>query len=408
MRRLFVVLLLVLIAAASLAYLAHFDTGYVLVELYGFTVETTVWVAALAGLVLLLAFYYVARALLIVMDLIAGLAGARARRREGFLARWRARRRLPTRRGVLAFFEGRWRDALRQLARGARRAEVPLLNHLLAARASHELGDEELAEGFLQLAAEVPDAAHAVAVLRATVALDRDRPADALSVLDAAGLDPRTQPAGVALLLDALEREGDWERIRELLPGARRHGVQREARLDALEERAFCNLATQPDLSHETLRNAWNALTRALRQQPGLVAAHAGALVRVGRVDDAARELTHALEQGWDERLVRAYGLLSATDARRQLAFAESQLDAHAREPELLLALGRIALRNRLWGKARDYFDASLRLAPRPETCAELARLCESLGEHDNSRILLARAVHGAIGELPTLPMPGR
>lgn len=408
MRRLFVVLLLVLVTAASLAYLVRLDAGYVLVELHGLTLETTVWVAALAALLGLLVFYYLARVLVIVADGFARLLSGRVRRRDGFLERWRARRRLPTKRGVLAFFEGRWRDAVRQLARGARRADAPLLNHLLAARASHELGDEELAEGFLQLAAEAPEAARAVALVRAAAALERGEHAAALAMLDGAGLDPRTQPAGVVLLLEALERTGDWERIRALLPAARRYRVQRETRLDSIEERMFRNTVEQADITHEAVRNAWNALAASLRHQPALIAVHAAALVRVNRSDDAARELAHALGQGWDERLVRAYGLLPARDARRQLAFAESLLREHARQPELLLALGRIALRNHLWGKARDYFEASLRLAPRPETCAELARLCDNLGEHEHSRALLVRAVQGAVGELPALPMPER
>ena len=56
MRRLFVVLLLVLAAAASFAYLVRLDAGYVLIELHGYTVETTAWVAALLVLLGLIAF----------------------------------------------------------------------------------------------------------------------------------------------------------------------------------------------------------------------------------------------------------------------------------------------------------------------------------------------------------------
>ncbi len=408
MRRVFVVLLLILATAASLAYLVRLDAGYVLVELHGITVETTVWVAALAALAALLTFYYVARLLVIVADALTRLLTGRVRRHEGFLGRWRARRRVHTMRGVLAFFEGRWRDAVKQLARGARSADAPLLNHLLAARASHELGDDELAEGFLQLAGEVPDAAPAVALVRAAAALERGEHVSALAILDGAALDPRTQPAGTALLLEALERADDWERIRSLLPDARHRRACAPARLDALEECAFRAVAAGDDVTPETLQTAWKAVEPRLRQQPGLIAVHASALARSGRADEAARELERALEQGWDARLVRAYGLISAQDVRRQLAFAESLLRAHAEQPELLLALGRLALRNRLWGKARDYFDASLRLAARADTCAELARLCEQLGEHEQSRALLARAVRHAVGELPSLPMPTR
>ena len=99
---------------------------------------------------------------------------------------------------------------------------------------------------------------------------------------------------------------------------------------------------------------------------------------------------------------------MPAADPKRQLALAESLLGKHPREPELLLALGRIALRNQLWGKARDYLESSLKLAARPDTCAELARLCEHLGETERSHALLVRAVGASVGELPALPMPGQ
>lgn len=406
MRRAFIILLLILAAASSLAYLVRIDPGYVLVELHGIAVETTVWVAFLAGFVLLIIFYYCGRVLVITADTLLRIVRP-GRRRSGMLVRWGARRRRPTVRGVIAFFEGRWRDAARQLSRGARRADAPLLNYLLAARASHALGDAARAETLLQLASEIPDATHAVALVRAGVALDRNEPAAAVSILDEAGLDSRGRPAGMVLLLDALQRTGDWARVRALLPEARRQRVRAAPQLDAIEERAFNAALDDPAATAEALEAAWSALAPSLRERPALVARHALALARTGRVDDAERRLARALKEGWDERLIRVYGLVPASDARRQLALAESLLRDHDREPELLLALGRVALRNQLWGKARDYFESSLRLSPRPETCAELARLCEHLGEHEQSRALLARAVRSAVGELPALPMPG-
>lgn len=408
MRRLFVFLLLVLAAAASLAYLVRLDAGYVLIELHGVTVETTAWVAALLGVSALLAFYYLGRVLVLLADLLARLLTGRARQRGGWLARWAERRRSHTTRGVLAFVEGRWRVAVNQLARGARQADAPLLNHLLAAQASVRLGDDELARGFLQLAGEIPGAGPAVALARAEAALARGESREALAILEGAALDPAAQPAGLALQLDALERLGEWARIGALLPEARRHKVRPEAVLDALEERAYRQLLAGDGLEPKALGAAWDAMPVRARQRPALIAAYAAALARSGRPDDAAAQLGAALKKEWDPELVRGYGLVPSSDPRRQLALAESLLGTHPREPELLLALGRIALRNRLWGKARDYLEASLRLAARPDTCAELARLCEHLGETEQSRALLARAVRASVGELPALPMPGR
>lgn len=408
MRRLFVVLLLVLLAAASFAYLVRLDAGYVLIEMHGYTVETTAWVAALLVLVGLVAFYYLGRVLVLLADLLSRLVTGRSRRRPGLLERWHARRRSHTVRGVLAFAEGRWRVAVKQLARGARHADAPLVNHLLAAKASAQLGDHELAEGFLQLAKEVPGAAKAVALAEAEAALARGENREALALLGGAALDPAGQPAGVALQLEALERLGEWARLGALLPEARRRQVRPEAVLDGIEERACRALLSQDGGKPEALRAAWEALPARARHRPALIAAYARALARAGAADEAATQLGVALKRDWDPELVRGYGLVPAADPRRQLALAESLLERHPREPELLLALGRIALRNQLWGKARDYLEDSLRLAARPDTCAELARLCEHLGETEQSRALLARAVSAAVGELPALPMPGR
>lgn len=407
MRRLFVVLLLVLAAAASFAYLVRLDAGYVLIELHGYTVETTAWVAALLVLIGLVAFYYLGRALVLLADLLGRLFG-RSRRHAGFLERWHARRRSHTVRGVLAFAEGRWRVAVKQLARGARHADAPLLNHLLAARASAELGDRELAQGFLQLAGEVPGAEKAVALARAEAALARGENREALAILDGAALDPAAQPAGIALQLEALERLGEWARIGTLLPQAHRHKVRPEAVLDGIEDRAYRALLSPGGMKPEALRTAWEAMPARARQRPALVAAYASALARSGASDEAATQLGAALKRDWDPELIRGYGLVPAADPKRQLALAESLLGKHPREPELLLALGRIALRNQLWGKARDYLESSLKLAARADTCAELARLCEHLGETERSHALLARAVGASVGELPALPMPGQ
>lgn len=407
MRRLFVVLLLVLAAAASFAYLVRLDAGYVLIELHGYTVETTAWVAALLVLVGLVAFYYLSRALVLLADLLGRLFG-RSRRHAGFLERWHARRRSHTVSGVLAFAEGRWRVAVKQLARGARHADAPLLNHLLAARASAELGDRELAQGFLQLAGEVPGAEKAVALAQAEAALARGENREALAILDGAALDPAAQPAGIALQLEALERLGEWARIGTLLPEARRHKVRSEAVLDGIEDRAYRALLSPGGMKPEALRTAWEAMPSRARQRPALVAAYASALARAGASDEAATQLGAALKRDWDPELIRGYGMVPAADPKRQLALAESLLDKHPREPELLLALGRIALRNQLWGKARDYLESSLKLVARPDTCAELARLCEHLGETERSHALLARAVGASVGELPALPMPGQ
>ena len=46
---------------------------------------------------------------------------------------------------------------------------------------------------------------------------------------------------------------------------------------------------------------------------------------------------------------------------------------------------GRISVRNKLWGKAKDYLHKSLELKESPSTYAELAALLSSMGDYESS-----------------------
>lgn len=99
------------------------------------------------------------------------------------------------------------------------------------------------------------------------------------------------------------------------------------------------------------------------------------------------------------------YGLLSV-DAGRQLAYAEKWLQERPNDPDLLLTLGRLSLRNAYWGKAQEYFEASQRQRPSGVVCAELARLFANLGEHNKSQLYYRQSVELLDKSLPALPQP--
>ena len=124
-----------------------------------------------------------------------------------------------------------------------------------------------------------------------------------------------------------------------------------------------------------------------------MVRAYVDGLARLGAQGKAEEVLYAAIKRQYDDRLVERYGRVLGRDPARQLAHAEGWLKDHPQNPVLLLALGRLSLRNELWGKARDYFEASLRFDHRPETCAELARLLAQLGDTESSNRLFQQGV---------------
>ena len=73
---------------------------------------------------------------------------------------------------------------------------------------------------------------------------------------------------------------------------------------------------------------------------------------------------------------------------------------------ELLLCLGRLSARDKLWGKARDYFERAYRLEPGGEVCAELGRLLIALGEPKVAAAYYREGLTLSESGLPDLPMP--
>jgi HemY protein len=59
----------------------------------------------------------------------------------------------------------------------------------------------------------------------------------------------------------------------------------------------------------------------------------------------------------------------------------EKWLREHARDPSLLLTLGKLCMKQGLWGKAQSYIEASLALEPTHEGHMTLAALMERIGK---------------------------
>ena len=156
----------------------------------------------------------------------------------------------------------------------------------------------------------------------------------------------------------------------------------------------------------DRLHKAWKGLSEARRREPDIVAMYATSLSAAGAESEAEKVLLRQLKKDWSPQLVRLYGLVRGEDVYKQLIIAEGWLKERPNDGELLLCAGRLALRNQLWGKARDYFQASHKLLQTPETCAELGRLLAALGEHAQSNGYFQRGLLLSEQDLPELPMP--
>jgi HemY protein len=343
-------LLLLVIVAAVAAFGWHWvaeDPGYVLLRMRGWRVETTV----IAAVVLWLLAWAV---LSLAWSLLRWPFGALSRRH----------RRLSQQRlgeGLVALIEGRHGDAERDLNRASRLESLRGPALLAAAEAASRRGESARALESLDRASQyVPQAAR---VLRARLLRREGKPAEALALLAPEADKGTLTPGGWRELAQAARESGDLRRARTALEPLQKSGALGSRAYAALETQILADtLQAAPDGA--ALNTLWSQLPKAQRRPPTVVDAYARRAAFFGLMLPAMDELESALRREWSPRLIETWGLRAGDDLESRLRRAEAWLDVHPNDAHLLLALGRMCVRLKLWGKARQYLERSLALEP--------------------------------------------
>lgn len=320
---------------------------------------------------------------LLLFGLLHWLLGTAYRARQA-LVRRRLRRQLRRREqsegdlaaGVLALLEGRYPQAQKLLQRSRRAAAAPVLHALALAHLARLRADTAGREReFAAARAAAPQARLAIAHLQAQAQLDAgDTSAAAATLKD---MPDHDSPRLLKLQAHLARQRHDWQTLHDLLPRLRRAGI-----IDAAEAaRQEVDIACARLADSEVPDLLWPQLSRRLRRDGMTRLAYAQALRRAGRQDAAQDVLGQLLLDDWGPAAVDAFGCYPGDDPQRQLSVGERWLAAHPGDPTLLLALGRLARRARLWAKAQAYFDSSLLLAPTAQGHLELAQLLEEIGQ---------------------------
>ncbi|WP_110597753.1 heme biosynthesis HemY N-terminal domain-containing protein [Salinicola lusitanus] len=402
MRKLILLIVFGLAVGALFGQLMQSLPGYWFIRVGDTSVQTSFWFGCVLLLASFLVLHFLLRALM------------RLRRPVSRLKVWNSRTRHRTAmkrtvRGLVALAEGRWKRAEKSLTKAADDSGTPLVNYLSAALAAHYQGRYEQADVLLKRAHHSTEGADtAVGLVQAQLMLDRQQFEEALATLTRLEQQLPEHPQVLKLLKQAYLSVNDWDGMRRLLPRLDKHRLITEDERQALDQRVYRELlvqAAQQEGNLTRVRSLWADMPDNLRGDVELVGLYAEALIKGGEEGDAERLLRNALKEHWDTRLVLRYGLLNV-DAARQLVYAEKWLQERPNDPDLLLTLGRLSLRNAYWGKAQEYFEASQRQRPSGVVCAELARLYANLGDHSKSQLYYRQSVTLLDKSLPALPQP--
>ncbi len=381
MKALFWVLALFgLVVAAALG--ARVNDGYVLLVLppYRAEVSLNLFILALVALVLLLH---------VALRTLALTFGLPRRAQEYRLRRQRERAGQVFQDAVRLLFEGRFGQAMKRAGEAYEAGTFRGVSALVAARAAQRMREPERQQEWMRRAlAGDPRNEAAALMLEAEMMNELRRFDEALAALGRLQGKQGRHIAALRLELRARQGAGDWEGVLKL-------ARQLEKR-DALPPEVAREIKTLAHLENIRRRRAdAGRLQDYLRAIPAvehgrrLVLAGATALVEVDALPVAQNLIESALdgysEAGWQPELVALYGGLTGPGLTARIARAEEWLRQYPGEAALLLALGRMCMNQRLWGKAQSYIEASLATEETRDAHLALAELCDRLERGDEA-----------------------
>ncbi len=402
MRGLFWVLLLAALAVA-ITLGARYNAGYVLLVLHPYRVELSLNLLIALLLVGFAAAYVLARVVVHTLRLPNEVRRFREERRMR-----RAQQCLL--RAVRAFLEGRYAQAEKAAAESIELREHAGIAAVIAARAAHELRAYERQDRYLALASNFgPDDEVMRAIAQAELALHARQHQIALAALERL---PRKHTAALRLELRAVQLARQWERYLELLPMLEKAQALDETQAGELRRHAVVEVLARKSQDLNELSEYWRRLGPREQLDSKIAADAARAFIAHGEYEEAQRIIEASLAHEWDSGLVELYGDCPGESALSRIEHAESWLKEHSSDAGLLLALGTLCARQRLWGKARSYIEASLSIEESFKGTMALARLLEAMGEADAARryyrrsLELAESLLTGAQRAPALPAP--
>jgi HemY protein len=355
---------------------ARTNDGYVLLVMPPWRAEVSLNLFVIVVLALFFVLYLATRALSVTFGLPKRVREYRAQRQRESAG-------LVFQDAVRLLFEGRFGQAMKKASEAHGAGTAPGLSALIAARAAQRMREPEKQQFWLEHArTDDPRTESATLMLDAEMANEERRFDAALAALDKLQGKQGRHIAALRLELRARQGLGDWDGVLKL--------ARQLTKRDALPLEVVREVFTQAHLGNIARRVAdQDKLTAYLRTVPEdergrrVVLAAARAWVGLGAESEAQQLIESVLDGAnndeWQPDLAAIYGRLTNSEQTARIAKAEAWLRRHPDDARLLKALGRMCLRQRLWGKAQSYLEASLSVQPSQQGHLELARLFDQL-----------------------------
>ena len=408
MKRMVLFSFVVLLIGSVLIQFMAKDSGYVLISLGSTTFETSFWFASTLFIVSAFGVYLLKKIFVKFFTSFSGGIG-------WFVARRERHTMQATRSGLLNFLVGNWPLAKQELIASAKRADFPLVSYISAAECARKSGAMEEHRFLIEQAKKQPEYRDwLLPLLEAQQYVREEKFGEALKEIKPYIADLSQHYAGLSILKDVYVKLQLWNELIELLPKIKSNKLLSGSDFQVFEENIYLSLLeSQLDLdqiadeknkaTHQSLsrlQEVWGkVLPSSLKKRHRLVGGYAKLLSKIGEDHLAGPIIEQTLKAQWHSGLAELYGNLRVDDHKRRLVVAEAWLKKQPNDARLFLALGKIAVDNQLWGKAKSYFEACIKLDARPDAYLELARMLKVMGDSEGSAAIYQKGLELTTGQ---------
>jgi len=377
----------VLLFAVWLGVIMHRNPGYILIAYHNISIETSLWFAVISLIFLFLLFHMLLR-------FSNGVSAITSYVRQWISNHKKRRAHTQTVLGLYDLVEGSWERAEKKLLRSAKYSDMPLINYLGAAFMAQNQHELRRRDNHLRLAQKVAkDRPIAIGLTQASLQMGNKQWEEACATLQNLH---QLQPRNI-FVLQLLHRAHlelkDWQSLENLLPILRKRRVLNIDEIDQLEQKVYKELLLTGSQNH-SITNIWKHLPRYLQKNPSLVAIYSEYLLANNQLEDAETILKMTLRKILDEHLLELYAALPGSQPIKQLMRAEKWLQDNTENAALLLCLGRLCKKQKLWGKARNYLEKSARIMPNMAAYAELAQITAEQNDLQGALDLYAKGIN--------------
>ncbi len=367
--------------AVALALAGRYGTGYVVFVVPPWRVDTSVMLYVILQLVLFAVAY-------VLIQLAVKAYRLPRQLRKGKAEHEKLKARNVLLESLQMLFSGQFGSAEAKARSSMQHDETRDMGAAIAAWAAYEGGNSGAALPYLDQirgdgSARMRDAT------KAYMLLADGKAADALALLnDLAANDPKN-PGVLKMKVEAEMAGNAWEDVLITLASLTRSGMLPPGAAQQIRLNAEINLIKSKPANPQAIIDAWKAFAAESRFDTSMVATIARRLLALGCGEEAKTVIEEAIDErgadGWDSQLAAIYAECKTESTLAQIERAERWLRQHARDPELLSTLGKLCMRQALWGKAQSYLEASVALQPSLDAHMTLARLMEKLGRTEEA-----------------------